>query len=281
MSDIIELFGHPTADASQKWEEVAQKQGCPFLDKKCIKVRKSQPEVAIGTCSVLHGRAKRPIVICPHRLLERNQIFTDCFHLLSLHEPGNELHVVSEISVPGGSVDYFIVSARKGKIRDFVGPELQSLDTTGTVWPARQKFLRCVGVSVEEDTTAQKIYGMNWKMTAKTTLLQLHHKVQTFEALNKHLVLVIQDSFLQYLRNQFRFSHVSNVRQGDPGHIHSYQMSQQSPGHYRLELDSRLSTDSAGIATCLGLQGEAKIELREIVEQVEARISEDTLLELR
>ena len=57
----------------------------------------------------------------------------DCLQLLTLHEPGNELHVVSEINLPGGSVDYFLVSAARGKVRDFVGVELQALDTTGTV----------------------------------------------------------------------------------------------------------------------------------------------------
>ena len=76
-----------------------------------------------------------PIVICPTRLIERGQVFSDCLHLLTTHEPGNELHVVSEVSVPGGSIDYFLVSVRNGKVKDFVGIELQTLDTTGTVWP--------------------------------------------------------------------------------------------------------------------------------------------------
>lgn len=86
-----------------------------------------------------HGRGESPVVICPHRLLERRKIFVDSFHLLSLHEPGNELHIVPEIALPGGSVDYFVVSVRKGKVRDFVGIELQTVDTTGTVWPERQR----------------------------------------------------------------------------------------------------------------------------------------------
>lgn len=30
-------------------------------------------------------------------------------------------------------------------------------------------------------------------MTAKTTLVQMHHKIQTFEHVNKRLVLVTQD----------------------------------------------------------------------------------------
>ncbi len=225
MSDVIELLGEPTQNQMiSKWDTVVDRQWCPYLDRKCIKVGKSQPEISIGTCSVLYGKVKRPIVICPFRLLERGQIFTDCLHLLSLHEPGNELHVVSEVSVPGGSVDYFLASVRDGKVKDFVGIELQTLDTTGTVWPARQRFLQKVGVEVirEEAAPYNKTYGMNWKMTAKTILIQLHHKVQTLEAINKHLTLVIQDFLLEYLRSQFQFSHMKDARRGDPMQIHAY-----------------------------------------------------------
>jgi hypothetical protein len=49
-------------------------------------------------------------VICPYRFLERRVIFADCLGLIR-HEAGDELHVVPEISIPGGSVDYFLVSA--------------------------------------------------------------------------------------------------------------------------------------------------------------------------
>ena len=68
-----------------------------------------------------YGRQPQAVMICPFRLLERSQIFTDCVHLLKLHEPGNELRVVAELAVPGGSIDYCHVSVRDGKPRDFVG----------------------------------------------------------------------------------------------------------------------------------------------------------------
>ena len=282
MSDVIELFGEATLDEEgTKWDAVVDRQWCPFLDRKCMKVRKSQPEISIGTCSVFYGKAKRPLVICPFRMLERRQIFVDCLHLLTTHDPGNELHIVSEVWVPGGSVDYFLVSVRDGKVKDFVGMELQTLDTTGTVWPARQRFLRKIGVdSVGEDPPPYKTYGMNWKMTAKTILVQLHHKIQTFEALNKHLVLVIQDFLLEYLRENFQFSHVGDVRLGDPMQIHSYSMNRKGERLYSLRLDSRLSTDSTGIATSLGLQAEANIDLEQIVQRLETKISRHTLFTL-
>lgn len=283
MSEVIELFGETTLDKQRsEWDVVVDRQWCPFLDRKCTKVRKSQPEISIGTCSVLYGRARRPMVICPFRLLERGQIFTDCLHLLFTHEPGNELHVVPEVSLPGGSVDYFLVSVRDGKVKDFVGIELQTLDTTGTVWPARQRFLQKVGVEfVREDVPPYKTYGMNWKMTAKTILIQLHHKIQTFEAVNKHLTLVVQDFLLEYLQRQFRFSHIKDARRGDPMQIHAYRMDQKEGGPYSLQLVSRKSTDSKGIAASLGLQADANVELEQIVRQIEAKVSRQTLFTLK
>jgi hypothetical protein len=211
-------------------------------------------------------------------LIERRQIFIDCLHLLTLHEPGNELHVVSEVTLPGGNVDYFLVSVRNAKIKDFVGIELQTLDTTGTIWPERQRFLQEQSVEADAaETSSKKSFGMNWKMTAKTTLVQLHHKIQTFENINKHLVLVIQDSFLSYMRKQFRFEHLNSVRTGDPMHIHSYTLAHTQDGSFHLGLNSRFSTDTAGVAMFLGLRADANVELQLVIEQLEAKISSDTL----
>ncbi len=150
MSTIVELFGHSVEEQAD-WNRIVHDQQCVFLGKKCYKVRKSDPDRAIGSCTVLYGRRAEPIVICPTRLIERRQIFTDCFHLLTTHEPGNELHLVPEVAIPGGSVDYFLVSARAGKVKDFVGIELQTLDTTGTVWPERQRLLHRLGVPIDDD----------------------------------------------------------------------------------------------------------------------------------
>jgi hypothetical protein len=276
MSSIVELFGTPTANKSTVWNKIVQAQHCPFLDKMCVKVRKSEPDVAIGTCTVVYGKKNNHIIICPHRLIERGQIFMDCLHLLTNHQPGNELHVIPEVSIPGGSVDYFIASVRSGKVLDFVGVELQTLDTTGTVWPERQKFLNSVKVACVAGKS-DKSLGMNWKMSAKTILVQLHHKIETFDAINKHLVLVIQDVLLDYLKNEFNFKHFVPARLGDSMHIHAYSLVANDGKLQRLDLRSRLSTDASGIAKCLNLKADAKVGYMEIVKQLEAKISKKTL----
>ena len=279
MSKVVELFGQSVSKPEVDWNAVVVGQQCVYAGKKCYKIRKSDPSTAIGSCTVLYGKDPAPIIICPSRLLERRQIFTDCLHLLTLHEPGNELHIVSEVAIPGGSVDYFLVSVKSGKVKDFVGIELQTLDTTGTVWPERQRLLRTLGVTRTDDgETSDKSFGMNWKMTAKTILVQMHHKIQTFEHVNKKLVLVVQDKLLDYMGREFRFDHLHNPAAiGDSMHLHAYRMDGQVDQSYKLVMESRLSTDTDGIGLCLGLQAEARIELEQIMQTLQAKLSPTTL----
>lgn len=279
MSNVIELFGRSAEKPGENWDKVVQEQQCVFLGKKCYKVRKSDPTTAIGSCTVLYGKTHEPIIICPARLIERRQIFTDCFHLLTNHEPGNELHIVPEVSIPGGSVDYFLVSVKDGKVRDFVGIELQTLDTTGTVWPERQRLLKELNLDrADEGESSAKTYGMNWKMTAKTILVQMHHKIETFEHLNKKLVLVVQDKLLVYMMREFNFSHLKSPAViGDSMHFHAYHLNIQADRSFKLAMQSRLSTDADGIGICLGLQTEAKVELEQILHTLQIKLSESTL----
>ena len=279
---ITEFFNFSTKNNNVNWKEVIASQHCGYLNRKCIKVRKSSPEISIGTCTVDYGKEANGVIICPHRLIEKRKLFFDCLHLLSLHEPGNEVHIVSEINIPGGSVDYVLVSVKNSKVVDFVGIELQTLDTTGTVWPVRQRFLTELNILEEpEGGYGTKTFGMNWKMTAKTILVQLHHKIQTFEHLNKHLVLVVQDHLLNYMKKEFSFSHLSSIPSiGEPMHFHSYKLELGEDKNYHIRLHERLSTDSNGIATAMGLMAEARVELDIIVSKLEMRISEKTLFAL-
>ncbi|MBU0654891.1 MAG: hypothetical protein KJ914_07100 [Gammaproteobacteria bacterium] len=279
MSKVVELFGHPAIQNRMDWNTVVADQQCAYTGRQCYKTRKSDPDTAIGSCAVMYGREPSPVIICPNRLLERRQVFTDCLHLLTLHEPGNELHIVSEVAIPGGSVDYFLVSAKDGKVKDFVGIEFQALDTTGTVWPERQRLLKELGVPrADEHEDSSKPFGMNWKMTAKTILVQMHHKIQTFENVHKKLVLVVQDKLLDYMGRKFRFDHLRNPAGiGDSMHLHAYRMDAQQGGVYKLALQTRLSTDADGIGLCLGLQAEARIELEQIMQSLQAKLSASTL----
>lgn len=45
---VVELFGIPTIASNIDWKKIVKEQHCPFLERMCLKVRKSQPDLAIG-----------------------------------------------------------------------------------------------------------------------------------------------------------------------------------------------------------------------------------------
>jgi hypothetical protein len=140
------------------------------------------------------------------------------------------------------------------------------------------KLLQNYGIEVKDsDVTSGKDFGMNWKMTAKTILMQLHHKIHTFEHLSKHLVLVTQDCLIEYMQGEFSFEHIQDARLGNPRHFHSYSLLTEASG-YRLQLTRRWSTDANGIAQGLGLQTSPRVELEVILRQIEERLPQSTLL---
>jgi hypothetical protein len=271
---VSELYTEPTFRADVDWKAVVPQQHCGYIGKRCAKRRKTDPDTSIGTCSVVHGvKNPKTVIICPFRFLERRQVFTDCIHLLTHKEPGDELHIISEVAIPGGNVDYCLVAVRKGKVVDFVGIELQAVDTTGTVWPARQQFLSTVNPA--EEVTKSAGFGMNWKMSAKTILVQLHHKVATFEHVGRYFVLVVQDHFMTEMIKSFSFDHVGEAKLGNHMHFHAYSL-MQTATEYRLELAMRKSTDSQGVQTLLGNASEAKIELQAIFDILQEKIAKSS-----
>ena len=279
MSVIIELFGRSVeSDSVDDWPRFIAEQHCYFVDRPCYKTRKSQPEIAIGTCTIGAGKDATPLIICPNRFLERNQVFLDCFHLLKSHMPGNEIHIVREFTVPGGSVDYVLVSARSGVAVDFVGIEFQALDTTGSVWPYRQAA--AVDLGFQAEIPERKAFGINWKMTAKTILMQLHHKLATFEAINRHLVCVVQQPLLDYLVKEFDFSHVGQANLSHALHFHSYDYTPGPTTSTTLSLNQQRSTTDLGLATALSLRTDSGVGVEALLTDLSSRLDSTTRLEL-
>lgn len=117
-------------------------------------------------------------------------------------------------------------------------------------------------------------------MTAKTILMQMHHKARFFEQLNKHLVLVIQTPLLRYIRREFCFEHISTSRLGDPIHIFSYDIKEKLNGKIELFLDTRLSTDATGVASCLGSRGQNNVTLERLISSLEQKLCDKYRLTL-
>jgi hypothetical protein len=281
MTRIAELYGLPTSapPSGTTWADVATRQPCPFLrGGKCLKTRKGNSKVTLGTCTVKPGKNGQQVVICPFRLLAGNQFLLDCQSLFQ-SEPGDTWHEVRELQIPGGHIDYCLVLVRKGTVVDFAGVEIQAVDTTGTAWPERQQFLSSHGVkATKRDLNSDAKVGLNWKMTAKTTLVQLLHKVNTFEHLSKKFVLVLQDRLMQYMQQEFTFQHLTNPPlPSDAMRFHVYGL--RTHGNQpSLQLMQQYGTTTAGVEKCLHLQAEAKVELPVITNKIQEKICDKTRL---
>lgn len=84
------------------------------------------------------------------------------------------------------------------------------------------------------------------ELYGNSVLVQLHHKIETFEHVNKHFVLILQTCLLDYMAKAFSFEHVTDARIGDAMHFHAYELTAR--GHRnRLALHTRKSTDAQGI----------------------------------
>jgi hypothetical protein len=91
--------------------------------------------------------------------------------------------------------------------------------------------------------------------------------------------MVMQDELLRYMSDTFSFGHVGEARIGHPMQFHAYGLNREND-RLHLELSSRLSTDSKGVAACLGLQAESSVDLEDVVSQLEAKLSDRTLLNI-
>ena len=142
-------------------------------------------------------------------------------------------------------------------------------------------MLASKGIKVaQRDVSNTRTFGMNWKMTAKTILVQMHHKARTFEAMNKHLALVVQEPLLEYMKSEFEFCHLAGKTAaiGDSVHIHVYRFGGEKT--LGLEMGSRLSTDANGIGRCLGLSANPKMELQAIIARLEPKLTDNNRLVL-
>jgi hypothetical protein len=258
----LEFYG-VRVDKSTDWAKVLQFQFCPFLNKKCVKQRKSNPEQTIGACTI-GFKAGMPLIICPHRFLQHNKIFVDAVPLLS---KGEKYFVVPEISMPGGNIDYFVVAESKKEIIDFLGLEIQGLDTTGSggIWEAREDLR-------EGKYGDNYSYGINWKMSAKTILIQMHHKGEAFETLGKKLVLVTQKNFFDYMTGEFRTRHLHDAMKEDAVHFQTYDCVQFDES-FELVLTGRKSTDVKGMEEMLKLGREPTISEEEVIRRIKAKMA--------
>lgn len=264
MNSVNELFGlYTNGEKFPDLHQALRAQTCPYRQgAACYKTRKSDPNMAIGTCSLCFAKISQPILICPEPLTQNGSVFNDCLQFIANSIAGSDLYLVPEVSTAVGRIDYVLTAARGQLPVDFVAIELQTLDTTGSVWNSRQNMLLDHGYGVEKGVARSTDASLNWKMTAKTILTQLLQKAQLFSRMNKNLVLVCQSPLFEYMRSNFNFEGVRAADMRDVLHFHNYDYIPTEQG-MKLQLASMFSASLEIVQNMLGQHKDKNQALQE------------------
>ena len=171
-----------------------ENQRCPFINDECVKFRKSAPDVKIGTCSLgmKYNDGFVPSVTCPHRL-EVPSVFRTIKQIAFGDE---QVSLIREANMGIGSFDYVLVLCDGSEIRDFCCVEVQTNSTIGTPWIAVQDIK-------ERGRYSRNAYPYNFNWAhqyQKTMMQQIYKKGRVIDKWKKHLIVVLQDVGLEYLK---------------------------------------------------------------------------------
>jgi hypothetical protein len=184
---LIEVFGHAPNDISSKARKFWGLNACPFMGRACTKFDHTNT-ICYGTCSV--SNAGQDVIICPNRLYAKNyetigHVSEDVFGKLPfmlfdeyLKKEINSLNCVvalgqnsgREVKLSKMSMDWVLAHIKNGKLMEYVGIEVQSIDITGNYrdawYAARDK----------KPVIPPSAHGLNWANVHKRLMPQIIRK---------------------------------------------------------------------------------------------------------
>jgi len=184
---LIEVFGHAPNDTTPKARKFWGLNACPFMGRACTKFDHTNT-ICYGTCSVSNVGQK--VIICPNRLYANNyetirHVSEDVFGKLPfmlfdeyLKKESNSLNCVvalgqnsgREVKLSKMSMDWVLAHIKNGKLLEYVGIEVQSIDITGNYrdawYAARDK----------KSVIPPSAHGLNWANVHKRLMPQIIRK---------------------------------------------------------------------------------------------------------
>jgi hypothetical protein len=195
-----EIYGYPINDTSAKGDETRKRRWCPFLDQMCWK-RSRRLSYPFGVCSVRYS--EETVAVCPSRFWQGRQVFKQvaAHHFGSL----NNLLLFEEVTLHGiGRLDYVIVKHKplSNEIVDFIGLEVQTVDTTSTggLVDAFEAYIQGEDIAARDYS-----FGLNWANVWKRAFTQALLKGVAFEHWSKKLYFVAQEPAYQQLMDRYNF----------------------------------------------------------------------------
>lgn len=176
-----------------KLKKASKTKICPFTEDPCNKTN--------GVCSVWYGGKIQ--IICP------NRFYYGKFSLLkkiSKDFLGNtpEPKIVSEVKLKGyGNIDWVAYIEKDNIIADFIGIEVQAIDTTGT-GHLNKAVLDLLNKGYFENTPYK--FGMNTYNAIKRAFIQMLEKGQVFEKWQIPFIWIMQDVLFDFMKSKFELS---------------------------------------------------------------------------
>lgn len=192
--DLVEIFGYAPDDITKSARSLWNIGACPFINKRCIKINHDQT-ITYGTCSVTSPYGD--IVICPNRLYADDystiriigaDAFPDVpFYLFSDYiknrahldrcvvalgkNSGREVQVGKSLSM-----DWVLALVDNGRLAEYAGIEVQSIDITGNYRDAWHGYKNLESQGASDKTLASSCHGLNWANVHKRLIPQLIRK---------------------------------------------------------------------------------------------------------
>lgn len=184
---LIEVFGHAPDDITSKARKFWGLNACPFMGRACTKFDHTNT-ICYGTCSV--SNAGQNVIICPNRLYANNyetirHVSEDVFGKLPfmlfdeyLKKESRLLDCVvalgqnsgREVKLSKMSMDWVLAHIKNGKLIEYVGIEVQSIDIAGNYrdawYAARDK----------NPVIPPSTHGLNWANVHKRLMPQIIRK---------------------------------------------------------------------------------------------------------
>ena len=264
-----EVFGFSTGKRLTSDEiEDLDSQRCPFIHSECRKFRKSDPKTKIGSCVL--GHKGKPVIVCPYRFNEPLLFRT----IEERYFNGRRVVWIPEVALGDrGYVDYVAAVPNGNRdLIDFLCVEIQANGTTGTPWPAIEHFRKTYSLADAPVST----YGFNWSNEfTKTLSQQLLKKGSLIEKWGKKIVVVIQDSSLDYIRN--RSQGLDEYTERDSIHFLPVEMDYQNDRWVLSVSSQQYSTDVAGIIQSLTNTSDSGFTVDEFQERIIEKGTRDGL----
>ena len=190
--DLIEIFGYAPDDLTSQCRSLWKISACPFINKQCSKANHDGSNI-YGTCSV--SSPYGDCIICPNRLYQNKysilrKISHDAFgfdlplytfeEYIPIRE--TELNCVIALGQNSGkevkigtslSMDWVLARIENGKLAEYTGAEVQSIDITGNYRDAWHSYKN---ITPSTSLIPSSEHGMNWANVHKRLIPQIIRK---------------------------------------------------------------------------------------------------------